>query len=108
NIQLIHTFGAKGVIFGTALAVGTAVALNLWKIKSAIGFPFRQTFKRFMLVCIFCVFMVVSILIIKLIFGTFWTMNHRAERPLLCLWQVLPQAAVSIYGSVTNQRCSNV
>src|SRR5699024_10072182 len=70
NIQLIHTFGAKGVIFGTALAVGTAVALNLWKIKSAIGFPFRQTFKRFMLVCIFRVFMVVSILIIKLIFGT--------------------------------------
>src|SRR5699024_9123231 len=46
NIQLIHTFGAKGAIFGTALASGIAVALNLYRIKRATGFKFKQTIKR--------------------------------------------------------------
>ncbi|QKY71661.1 polysaccharide biosynthesis protein [Lentibacillus sp. CBA3610] len=71
NIQLIHTFGAKGAIFGTGLAAGTAVALNLWRIQKAIQFSFRQTFKRFLLICIFSVFMVIAIVIIKALFGTF-------------------------------------
>src|SRR5699024_3079871 len=45
NIQLIHTFGAKGAIFGTALAVGTAVTLNLWRVYVSINFSYKQTYK---------------------------------------------------------------
>ncbi|GAB4074941.1 lipid II flippase MurJ [Barrientosiimonas marina] len=71
NIQLIHTFGAKGAIFGTVLASGTAVALNLWRIKTSINFSFQQTFKRFLLICIFSVFMVIAIAIVKGLFGMF-------------------------------------
>ncbi|WP_010532334.1 putative polysaccharide biosynthesis protein [Lentibacillus jeotgali] len=71
NIQLIHTFGPKGAIFGTALAAGIAVALNLWRIKSSIEFSFKQTFKRFLLICIFSAFMVIVILIAKAVFATF-------------------------------------
>ncbi|WP_188634084.1 putative polysaccharide biosynthesis protein [Lentibacillus kapialis] len=71
NIQLIYTFGPKGIIFGTALAAGTAVALNLWRIQASIGFSFRQTFKRFLLICIFSLLMILVILIAKAIFATF-------------------------------------
>lgn len=78
NIQLIHTFGPKGAIFGTALAAATAVILNLWRIKSAIDFSFRQTFKRFLLICIFSVFMVIVIVITKAIFATF--LDYEASR----------------------------
>src|SRR5699024_5045083 len=53
NIQLIHTFGAKGAIFGTMLAVGAAVALNLWRVKTSIEFSFRRTNKLFLLIAIF-------------------------------------------------------
>ncbi|RYG71537.1 polysaccharide biosynthesis protein [Lentibacillus lipolyticus] len=71
NIQLIHIFGAKGSIFGTMLAVGTAVALNLWRIRKAIHFSYKQTFKRFLLIGIFTVIMCVSIWIVKAVFGIF-------------------------------------
>lgn len=53
NIQLIHTFGPKGAIFGTSLAVGAAVILNLWRIKISIQFSFKQTIKRFVLILVF-------------------------------------------------------
>ncbi|MFD1362307.1 putative polysaccharide biosynthesis protein [Lentibacillus salinarum] len=78
NIQLIHIFGAKGAIFGTGLAAGTAVALNLWRIKSAIQFSYRQTFKRFLLICIFSVFMVITIAISKALIGLF--LDYEATR----------------------------
>lgn len=71
NIQLIHMFGAKGAIFGTALAVGTAVTLNLWRIHKAIEFSYKQLFKRTLLVCIFSIFMVIVLSLTKLLFGTF-------------------------------------
>lgn len=71
NIQLIHMFGAKGAIFGTALAAVTSVVLNLWRIKVAIDFSFREIFKRAMLVGIFVVIMIVTVLLLKLIFGMF-------------------------------------
>ncbi|ASN04937.1 putative polysaccharide biosynthesis protein [Virgibacillus necropolis] len=71
NIQLIHMFGAKGMIFGTALAVGTAVTLNLWRIHTSIQFSFKQLFKRTLLVCIFSIIMVVILWLTKLLFGTF-------------------------------------
>lgn len=71
NIQLIHMFGAKGAIFGTALAVGTAVTLNLWRIHTSIQFSYKQLFKRTLLVCIFTIFMVLILWLTKLVFGTF-------------------------------------
>ncbi|ASK62910.1 cell division protein [Virgibacillus phasianinus] len=71
NIQLIHMFGPKGAIFGTALAVGTAVTLNLWRIHKSIQFSFKQTFKRTMLVCIFTIIMVIVLWLTKLMLGTF-------------------------------------
>lgn len=71
NSIFIHTFGAKGIIFATALAVGTAVSLNFWHIYRAIGFPYKETFKRFLLICIFSFIMWVVIIIMKIIFGLF-------------------------------------
>jgi O-antigen/teichoic acid export membrane protein len=71
NIQLIHMFGAKGAIFGTALAAVTSVILNLWRIKTAIDFSYRQIFKRTMLVGIFVVIMTATVLLLKLVFGLF-------------------------------------
>lgn len=71
NIQLIHWFGAKGIIFGTALAVGTAVILNLWRIKTSIQFSFKQTFKRLLLISIFTVIMCIAIWITEEVFGAF-------------------------------------
>lgn len=71
NIQLIYIFGAKGAIFGTALAAGTAVILNIWRIKSSTQFSFKQTFKRFLLICIFSIIMCITIWILKALFGTF-------------------------------------
>src|SRR5699024_6904289 len=53
NMALIHTFGAKGAVFGTGLAVGVAVVLNLWKMKQSIGFSFKPILKITLLVLIF-------------------------------------------------------
>ncbi|WP_330948694.1 putative polysaccharide biosynthesis protein [Virgibacillus sp. MG-45] len=69
NIPLIHLFGAKGAIFGTALASGTAVVLNLWRIKKSIHFSYRQTFKRTLLVLIFSAIMFIAIVATKFLFG---------------------------------------
>lgn len=71
NIQLIHMFGAKGAIFGTALAVGTAVTLNLWRVKKTIQFPFKQVIKRTMLIIIFVIIMCIVIWIVRTVFGMF-------------------------------------
>ncbi|GAB3792183.1 putative polysaccharide biosynthesis protein [Virgibacillus kimchii] len=71
NIQLIHMFGAKGAIFGTALAAVTSVSLNLWRIKVAINFSYRQIVKRTMLIGIFVVIMAATVLLLKLVFGLF-------------------------------------
>ncbi|TFJ92598.1 putative polysaccharide biosynthesis protein [Lentibacillus salicampi] len=95
NIQLIHTFGPKGAIFGTALAAGIAVALNLWRIQSSIEFSFRQTFKRFLLICIFSVFMVITIFITKVVFGTF--LDYETSRGSAV---IMLAAGVLIGGSV--------
>ena len=68
---LIQTLGAKGAIYGTFIAVGIAVALNLWRIKVSVQFPFKQTIKRTLLIGIFIVFMCLAVWIVKLIFGLF-------------------------------------
>ncbi|WP_156288569.1 putative polysaccharide biosynthesis protein [Oceanobacillus salinisoli] len=71
NAQLIHWFGAKGAIFGTALASGIAVLLNFWQIKKAIDFSYKQTGKRTLLIGIFVIIMIVVIWIVKAVFGLF-------------------------------------
>lgn len=71
NIQLIHVFGAKGAIFGTALAAGTAVSLNIWRVRVSIDFPLKQTFKRTMLIGIFSIIMVLALWLVKWLFGLF-------------------------------------
>src|SRR5690625_372941 len=71
NIQLIHTFGAKGAIFGTALAVGTAVVLNLWRVHASIDFSFKRTYKLSLLIGIFTIIMGLIIWILKILFGMF-------------------------------------
>lgn len=67
NVQLIHWFGAKGAIFGTALASGIAVVLNLVHIKKSINFSYKQLFKRTILILIFTAIMVIAIWIVKII-----------------------------------------
>lgn len=69
NIQFIHMFGAKGAIFGTAVAVITAVSLNLWRVKKALQFSFKQTIKRLLLVLIFSAIMIVVIWVLRLVLG---------------------------------------
>lgn len=71
NIQLIHTFGAKGAIFGTALAVGTAVILNLWRVYVSIDFSFKRTYKLSILIGIFSVIMALFIWATKSVLGMF-------------------------------------
>ncbi|WP_331713800.1 lipid II flippase MurJ [Lentibacillus sp. JNUCC-1] len=78
NVFLIHTFGAKGAVFGTAIAAITAVMLNLWRIKTAIGFPFKPLIKRAALVLIFSTVMTVVIFILKWLVGMF--VDYEASR----------------------------
>lgn len=69
NVQLIHMFGAKGAIFGTALAVCTAVSLNLWRIKKTLRISFKQTGKRLLLVLILSTIMMTVIWFLRFLGG---------------------------------------
>ncbi|HLR02399.1 MAG TPA: polysaccharide biosynthesis protein [Virgibacillus sp.] len=71
NTILIHSFGAIGAVIATGLASGTAVVLNMWRIRSAINFSFKQTFKRTALVLIFVLFMLIGVMIVKGLLGIF-------------------------------------
>lgn len=71
NTTLIHTFGEKGAVFGTALGVGAAVILNLWRIKRSIDFSYRKISKQFLLVIILSGIMALAIYILKALLGTF-------------------------------------
>lgn len=71
NIQLIHMFGAKGAIFGTALAAGTAVLFNIWRICVSIQFPLKQTIKRTILIGIFSIIMAFVLWLVKWLSGLF-------------------------------------
>ncbi|SDQ41539.1 putative polysaccharide biosynthesis protein [Virgibacillus salinus] len=98
NIQLIHVFGAKGAIFGTALAAGTAVILNIWRIKSSTRFSFKQTFKRFLLICIFTIIMCIAIWIVKVVFGTFLAYeDSRLSATIMLMTGVLAGGGVYLW-----------
>lgn len=68
NTFLIHTFGAKGAIFATGLAVSVAVLINLWRIKSVLRFSFMQTYKRSLFIMIF------SFIMYLVVLGTKWVL----------------------------------
>lgn len=78
NSLLIHTFGAKGAIIATGLAVLAAVCLNLWRIKKAVSFSYKQTFKRFLLVMIFAIIMLITVITVKWLFGMIF--NYEESR----------------------------
>lgn len=78
NIHLIHTFGAKGAIFGTAFAVGSAVTLNLWRVKRSIHFSFRKTLKVTLLILIFTTIMAGVVLFSKWALSLF--LDYRINR----------------------------
>src|SRR5690625_5736097 len=61
NLTFIHFFEVKGAVFGTALGVGSAVMLNLWKVKHSIDFSYRKIAKRVMLISIFTAIMTISV-----------------------------------------------
>ncbi|GGJ50670.1 putative polysaccharide biosynthesis protein [Virgibacillus salexigens] len=69
NIQLIYLFGAKGAIFGTAIAAGIAVMLNLWRIRASIDFSYKQLIKRTILIGIFVTIMSGCIILLKYFVG---------------------------------------
>lgn len=66
NSFLIHTFGAKGSIFATGLAVMGAFIVNIWRIKSVLQMSFLQTYKRGLFIFIF------SIMMYFIVLGTKW------------------------------------
>ncbi|KGP90204.1 cell division protein [Pontibacillus chungwhensis BH030062] len=65
NIPFIHWFGAKGIILTTGIAASTAVALNLWKIRSAANFSYKQIYKRSLFIIILTILMTVIVLVVK-------------------------------------------
>lgn len=71
NSQLIHLFGAVGMIIGTGLAAGITVILNMWRIKVIVDFRFKETFKRTILIIIFTVIMSIVVLTAKFFIGIF-------------------------------------
>ncbi|MFC2948698.1 putative polysaccharide biosynthesis protein [Virgibacillus sediminis] len=87
NIQLIHMFGPKGAIFGTALAAGTAVTLNMWRVFTKIDFPVKRLMKRVALIVIFTIIMLIAIWLVRAGAGQF--LPYREERwatiVMLCL-----------------------
>src|SRR5699024_4366280 len=71
NIQLIHTCGATGAMFGTALAAGTAVVLNLWRVRASIDLSFKRLYKLSLLIGKFTIIMGLIIWILKILLGMF-------------------------------------
>lgn len=65
NSFLIHTFGAKGSIFATGLAVTAAFLANMWRIQKKLQFSLKQTFKRSLFILIFSLIMFVAVLGVK-------------------------------------------
>lgn len=69
NSFLIHTFGAKGSIFATGLAVTAAFLVNIWRIKVKLQFSFMQTYKRGLFIVIFSIIMYGAVAGIKWAFA---------------------------------------
>lgn len=97
NAQLIHMFGAKGAIFGTALASGIAVVLNLWHIGKITGFSYKQIVKRSILVLIFILIMVAVVYGMKLLLGLMVPTDSRWGVTLVLFISVLFGGGIYLY-----------
>lgn len=71
NSFLIHTFGAKGSVIATGLAVTAAFLVNMWRIQRKLQFSLIQTYKRGLFIIIFSVVMFVVVFIVKWLCGFF-------------------------------------
>lgn len=69
NSFLIHTFGAKGSIFATGLAVTAAFLVNIWRIQRILQISFMQTYKRTVFIIIFSTIMYLGVIAIKWLFS---------------------------------------
>src|SRR5699024_9627355 len=112
NTILIHSFGAIGAVIATGLASGTAVVLNMWRIRSAINFSFKQTFKRTALGLIFVLFMLIGVMIVKGLLGIFLDYTEsRAEAILTLTGCVLVGAGVELWvayrSTLLERTCGN-
>jgi len=102
NSQLIHMFGAKGAIFGTAAGLGIAVILNLHRLKKMIDFKFKQTIKRTMLILIFTLVMGVVVWLSVTLFGLFIPNDTRVGLTLLLIIGVGGGAAIYLWLSYSS------
>src|SRR5699024_805154 len=71
NIQLIHTFCAKGAIFVTAFAVRLSVLSKFSCVHASIYFSFKRTYILSFLICIFTIIMGLIIWILKILLVMF-------------------------------------
>ncbi|WP_053218846.1 putative polysaccharide biosynthesis protein [Virgibacillus senegalensis] len=98
NLPFIHTFGAKGAVLATMLAVFTAVLLNLWRVKQAVAFPLKQFRKRSMLIAIFATIMGVVVWLVKWGLGFFVSyQDGRAEGVFVLAVGVIAGAIVYLW-----------
>ncbi|MFG6148218.1 putative polysaccharide biosynthesis protein [Halobacillus sp. B23F22_1] len=72
NSLFIISFGAKGSIISTGLAVLVALSLNLWRINRGIRFSYKPVFKRTLLILILTAIMTFTVWIVKFGFGLVW------------------------------------
>ncbi|MDL4839400.1 putative polysaccharide biosynthesis protein [Aquibacillus rhizosphaerae] len=98
NVPLIHTFGAKGAIFGTFIAVSTAVALNIWRIKNAVNYRLRELTKRTMLIVIFTTIMGITVWLTKWLLSFYITyLDGRMEAFIILVVSVFIGTAVYLW-----------
>lgn len=71
NAFFIQTFGAIGSIIATGLALGTAVFINIWRVKHVLQLSFIQTYKRTLFMVIFSIMMYGIVLASKWLCGFF-------------------------------------
>ncbi|SHN04210.1 Membrane protein involved in the export of O-antigen and teichoic acid [Gracilibacillus kekensis] len=71
NSLFIQVFAEIGAILVTLIATSIAVILNVWQIKKAIDFQFKNFYKLTLLMLIFTAIMTIAVLIVKGILGVF-------------------------------------
>lgn len=98
NSYFIQLFGAKGSIFATGLAFAVAVLCNLLRIRTAIGFSFKQIFRRSILILLLSSVMLLVLMIVKWLFGLFIPYEtSRAAATLMLVIGVGIGGAVYLY-----------
>ncbi len=78
NTLMIQQFGAIGSILTTMLAVFVALTINLVRIKSSIGFSYKEVFRRLLLVLLFSFIMLIGLVGFKYIMNMMF--NYQDSR----------------------------